>query len=91
MVCILGTSSRSTVKEVIPTLYQLLLVFINQLLDTIYFCAVKTLVVLKADWTKPELSFVLIAFNLYVGWLISIACIAEKPIWPNSQKSRHLK
>jgi hypothetical protein len=46
---------------------------------------------LKTDWAKPELSFVLIAFNMYVGWLISIACLAEKTIWPNTQKSRHLK
>lgn len=69
----------------------MLLVFINQLLDTIYLCAVKTPVILKTGWAKLELSLVLIAFNMYVGWLISIACVAEKPIWPNSQKSRHLK
>jgi len=69
----------------------LLLVFFNQLLDTIYLCAIKALVILKTGWAKPKLSFILISFNMYVGWLISIACIAEKPVWPNSQKSRHPK
>jgi hypothetical protein len=66
-------------------------VFFNQLLDTIYLCAIETLVTLKTNWAKPELSFVRIGFNMYVGWLISIAGIAEKTIWPNSQKSRHLR
>jgi hypothetical protein len=59
-------------------------VFLNQLLDTVYLCAAKPLVILKTDWTKPKLSFVLISFNMYVGRLISIACIAEKSIWAKS-------
>jgi hypothetical protein len=59
------------------------LVFLDQLLDTTDLFTTKPLIILEANWGEPEFGFILIAFNMYVGWFIAVSGIAEKPIWSN--------
>jgi hypothetical protein len=40
---------------------------------------------LKSNWTKPELGFISISFNMNVRWFISISCIAEEAVWTDSE------
>jgi len=61
------------------------------LLNAVNLCTAEAFVVivLEADWMKPSSGFIFISFNLYREWLISIACLAEKPIRINPQQCVH--
>jgi hypothetical protein len=64
---------------------------LNKFLNAVNFGTAKSLVTLKANWLKPELSDLSISFNMDVGWLIAIACIAKESVWANGQQRRHSK
>lgn len=57
--------------------------FFNQLLNTIDFFTAKSPIVLKPNWGKPKLCFLLIAFNMNVGWFITVSGVAKETIGPN--------
>ncbi len=64
--------------------------FFDQILNTIDLFATKPPIILKPYWSKPKLCFILIAFNMYMGWFITVSSVAKETIWPNRQKGRHL-
>jgi hypothetical protein len=59
--------------------------FFNKFLNAIDFCTIEAFIILKANWTKPKLSFFSIALNVNVGWFIPIARIAEETVWADSE------
>ncbi len=54
--------------------------FFNKFLNAIDFCTIEAFIILKANWTKPKLSFFSIALNVNVGWFIPIARLAEETV-----------
>jgi hypothetical protein len=56
---------------------------------TVNLSTTKPSIALDTDWIKPKLSFVLIALNMHMRWLITITCVTEETIWANGQQSRH--
>ena len=58
-------------------------------LNTINLFTTKPLIILKPNWSKPKLCFILIAFNMDVGWFITVSGVAKETIWTNCQKGRH--
>src|SRR6266704_4070050 len=59
-------------------------------LDAPKLCASKPCIALQAERIKPELSKLVVAFNMDMGRFIAIPCIKEEAIWTDSQCSWHL-
>ena len=59
--------------------------FFNKFLNAINFCTIEGFIILKADWTKPKLSFLSIALNVNVRWFIPIARLAKETVWADSE------
>jgi len=54
-------------------------------LDAPKLCASKPCIALQAERIKPELSKLVVAFNMDMGRFIAIPCIKEEAIWTDSQ------
>jgi hypothetical protein len=72
-----------------PTFQQLCLVYFNQFLDAVNLGATEAPIALQADGLKPEFGGVIITLNVDMGWLVTIASIAEKPIGASSEQCWH--
>ncbi|MEY3298945.1 MAG: hypothetical protein RLZZ597_2205 [Cyanobacteriota bacterium] len=57
--------------------------FFDQLLNAVYLFVVKAFVGLDANWAEPKISFVLISFDMDMGWFIAVSGVAEETIGAN--------
>lgn len=60
-----------------------------QFLDSMEFFADKTIATIKAHRIEPVLGFAVVALDMDVRWLVTIAGIEEETIRSTSQHSRH--
>src|SRR3989344_4893725 len=74
-----GTSA-SAVEIRIPRLLQFIRVCLHQFLDSPNLRPGKSTARMESYRFQPELRDFVIAFNVYMRWLISITCIEEKPV-----------
>lgn len=65
------------------------MVILNNSLDTAHLNWVHSAAPLKPSRIQPEFSYPVIAFNVHVRRLPSIAHIKEKSVWAFSQHYRH--
>jgi hypothetical protein len=79
----------STIEELIPTLQQIHLMFSDQSLDFVDFFAAETATLVESHGVEPELRFAVVALNMHMRRLASIACVEEKPKRSNPQHCRH--
>ena len=70
----------STVEEFMPALQQGLLIFDDQVFDSIDLMRHKAVTVLQAYGIEPKLGRTVIAFHMHVWRFISIARVKEKSV-----------
>lgn len=73
----------------IPSLQQRLLIFHDNLLNLANFRSRKSAATLQADGIQPELSDIIVAFNVNVGWFVPIACVEEEAVRAVAENGRH--
>ncbi len=72
-----------------PSLQKLLLVFIDQMLDTADLVRPKPSTCLQAYRAKPEFRYFALSFNMNVRRLRTVACVKEETIRPYTLDGRH--
>jgi hypothetical protein len=58
-------------------------------LDSIDLSSGETAAPFESYWTEPELGDFVIALNVHVLWLLSVAGIEVEPIWTHPQSRWH--
>jgi hypothetical protein len=83
-------SRLSTVEELIPTLQEMLSVLLDQLVDLIDFLSAETRTLFQSHGIEPELRLGVVAIDVNVWRLRTIARVEEKPKRSRPEYCRHV-
>lgn len=67
----------------------MLLVCLDQSLDSIQLVSAEAVTAVQPDGIEPELGFAVVALHVHVRWLVSVTCIEEEPVWAASENGWH--
>jgi hypothetical protein len=85
-----NASRLLAVKELIPALQQLLFVVLNQHSDPIEVFSPEPMTSFQSNWGQPKLRLAIIALDMDMGRLTTVAGVEEYAERSASQDSRHV-
>ena len=73
-----------------PTLQQLLPIFLDQLADPVYLVSSEAMATLQANRIEPKLRLAIVPLNVNMRRFASIARVKEEAIRPHAEYGRHV-